>query len=111
MLMSAVWINTASAGGTAGGFVYPNGPLGKSTMEFLDNTDIMKASKKEITLWDAENLKAADVKVGEAGSAIQILKVLAPKMDRKKIVVEAETVKEVADKLAKALLKEGVIGR
>jgi electron transfer flavoprotein beta subunit len=72
---------------------------------------IMKASKKEITLWDAENLKAADVKVGEAGSAIQILRVLAPKMDRKKIVVEAETVKEVADKLARALLKEGVIGR
>lgn len=72
---------------------------------------IMKASKKEITLWNAEDLKVVDAKVGEVGSAIQILGVLAPKMDRKRIVVEAETAKEVAEKLAEALVKEGVVGR
>lgn len=72
---------------------------------------IMKASKKEITIWNAENLKVAKARVGEVGSAIQILEVLAPKMERKKIVVKAETVGGVAEKLAKALVKEGVVGR
>ena len=72
---------------------------------------IMKASKKEITIWNAENLKVTKARVGKAGSAIQILEVLAPKMERKKILVKAETVDGVAEKLAKALVKEGVVGR
>ena len=72
---------------------------------------IMKASKKEITIWSAEDLTVVKARVGEAGSAIQILEVLAPKMERKKIVVKAETVGGVAEKLAKALVKDGVVGR
>ena len=72
---------------------------------------IMKASKKEITIWNAEDLKVAKTRVGEVGSAIQILEVIAPKMERRKIVVKAETVEGVAEKLAKALVKEGVVGR
>ncbi|UCE29856.1 MAG: electron transfer flavoprotein subunit beta/FixA family protein [Candidatus Bathyarchaeota archaeon] len=72
---------------------------------------IMKASKKEIITWSAEDLKVAKTRVGIDGSAIQIMNVLAPKMDRKRIVLEADTVKGVAEKLAKALINEGVGGR
>lgn len=72
---------------------------------------IMKASRKEITVWNAEDLKIPKEMVGEAGSAIQVLEVLAPKVERRRIVVKAETVEEVAEKLARALIQEGVIGR
>ena len=72
---------------------------------------IMKASKKELTIWNAEDINVSKEGVGEAGSAIQVMEVLAPKVERKKIVIRAETAEEVAEKLAKALLQEGVIGR
>ena len=72
---------------------------------------IMKASKKEIITWNAENLKVAKTRVGTVGSAIQILNVLAPKMERKRIVLEADTTKGVAERLARALMNEGVVGR
>jgi len=72
---------------------------------------IMKASKKEIVIWAAADLSIASEKVGEAGSAVQVLTVLAPKMERKKIVIKGETAMETAEKLAKALIQEGVVGR
>jgi len=72
---------------------------------------IMKASKKEITVWNAEDLKVPKERVGEAGSAVRIIEVVAPKMERKRIVIKAETVEEIAETLVKALTKEGVIGR
>lgn len=72
---------------------------------------IMKASKKEITMWNAEQLKVPNEKVGEAGSAVRIIEVVAPKMERKRIVIKAETVEEIAETLVKALTKEGVIGK
>ena len=72
---------------------------------------IMKASRKEIVIWDAEALEISKDEVGETGSAIQILDAVAPKMERKRILIKAETVEEMAETLAKALLKEGVIGR
>lgn len=72
---------------------------------------IMKASKKEIVPWNAESLRMSKEKVGETASAIHVKEVLAPKMERKKIVIKAETAADVAEKLAKALLKEGVVGR
>lgn len=72
---------------------------------------IMKASKKEITVWNAEDLKVPKERVGEAGSAVRIMEVVAPKMERKRIMIKAETVKEIAETLVKALIKEGVIGR
>jgi len=72
---------------------------------------IMKASKKEVVVWTAADLGAAKEKVGEAGSALKILDVLAPKVERKKIVVKGENAAEVAEKLAKALVQEGVVGR
>ncbi|MCZ2856060.1 MAG: electron transfer flavoprotein subunit beta/FixA family protein [Candidatus Bathyarchaeota archaeon] len=72
---------------------------------------IMKASKKEIVLWKAADANIASEKVGESGSAVQVLDILAPKMERKKIVIKGETPTESAEKLAKALVQEGVIGR
>jgi len=72
---------------------------------------IMKASKKEIVMWKAADLNVASGKVGVNGSAVQVLDVLAPKMERKKIVIKGESAKETAEKLAKALVQEGVVGR
>ena len=72
---------------------------------------IMKASKKEIVLWKAADVNIASEKVGESGSAVQVLDILAPKMERRKIVIKGETPTESAEKLAKALVQEGVIGR
>ncbi len=72
---------------------------------------IMKASKKEIVTMNAESLNIPEDKVGVTASAIQVKEVLAPKMERKKIVVKGETAAEVAEELAKALMKEGVVRR
>jgi len=72
---------------------------------------IMKASKKEVVLWNAADLNLVKEKVGEAGSAIKVLDVLAPKVERKKIVIKGENAAEIAEKLAKALVQEGVVGR
>jgi len=72
---------------------------------------IMKASKKEVILWKATDLGISNDKVGEKGSAIRVVSVLAPKVERKKIVIKGETPAETAEKLAKALIQEGVVGR
>jgi len=72
---------------------------------------IMKASKKEVVVWNAADLNIPKEKVGELGSAIKILSVLAPKVERKKIVIKGETPTETAEKLAKALIQEGLIKR
>jgi electron transfer flavoprotein beta subunit len=69
---------------------------------------IMKASKKEIIIWNAEALGLAKDKLG---STLEIIEVLAPKMERKKIVIKGENPAEIADKLTKALIQEGVVGR
>jgi len=70
---------------------------------------IMKASKKEVVVWNAADLNVAKEKVGEAGSAIRIVSVLAPKVERKKVVIKGETPAETAEKLAKALIQDGVV--
>jgi len=72
---------------------------------------IMKASKKEVVIWKAADLNLAKEKVGEAGSALKLLDVLAPKVERKRIVIKGESAAEIAEKLARALLQEGVVGR
>ena len=69
---------------------------------------IMKASKKEVVAWSLKDLNVTAEKIG---SRIEIISVLAPKMDRKKIKVTGESVQEIAEKLAKAIIQEGVIGR
>ena len=69
---------------------------------------IMRASKKEIVTWALTDLNVRREKIT---AKIEIMEVLAPKMERKKIMVKGETVQEIADKLARALIQEGVLGR
>jgi len=69
---------------------------------------IMKASKKEIVAWTALDL---NLEKDELASKIELVEVLAPKTERKKIRITGENPQEIADKLAKALIQEGVIGR
>ena len=72
---------------------------------------IMNAFKKEVVTWKAADLNITSEKVGETGSAVRVLDVLAPKVEREKIVIEGETATEIAEKLAKALIQEGIITR
>jgi len=69
---------------------------------------IMKASKKEIVSWSAADL---GLQMEKLAAKIDVVEVLAPKTERKKIKITGENVQEIADKLAKALLQEGVVGR
>ena len=69
---------------------------------------IMRASKKEIITWKSLDLGLDKDKIAPR---IEIIKVLAPKAERKKIRITGENAQEIAEKLAKALLQEGIIGR
>lgn len=69
--------------------------------------DVIKASKKELVIWSFSDLGVSSEKIG--GSAIEILEVLAPKSERKKIKIEGETPKEIAEKLVKSLIQEGIL--
>jgi len=69
---------------------------------------IMKASKKEIMAWTMTDL---GIEKDKLNSKIELLTVLAPKTERKKIMITGENVQEIAEKLAKALIQEGVVGR
>lgn len=72
---------------------------------------IMKASKKEIVTWKLVDINVPFEKVGETGSGVRIMDVLAPKVEREKIVIKGENPAEVAEKLVKALIQEGMVGR
>jgi electron transfer flavoprotein beta subunit len=69
---------------------------------------IMKASKKEIVNWTLADL---NVQKDKLGGRIELIEVLAPKTERKKIRITGENVQEIADKLARALIQEGVVKR
>jgi electron transfer flavoprotein beta subunit len=69
---------------------------------------IMKASKKEIVTWTATDLNIEQKKID---AKIDVIDVLAPKTERKKIMITGENSVEVAERLIKALIQEGVIGR
>jgi len=69
---------------------------------------IMKASKKEIGTWTATDLNIQKEKID---AKIEVIEVLAPKTERKKIMITGENKEEIAAKLAKALIQEGVVGR
>jgi len=70
--------------------------------------DVIKASKKELVTWTLSDLGIQSEKVG-AGT-VQVLEVSAPKVERKKIKIEGETPKQIAEKLAEALIRDGVLG-
>jgi len=69
---------------------------------------IMKASKKEIVTWTGADLGIQKEKIN---AKIDVIEVLAPKTERKKIKITGENVTEIAEKLVKALIQEGIIGR
>lgn len=69
---------------------------------------IMKASKKEIVTWTLADLGVEKAKLA---SKIEVVEVLAPKTERKRIKITGENAAEIADKLAKALIQEGVVKR
>jgi electron transfer flavoprotein beta subunit len=69
---------------------------------------IMKASKKEVVQQSLTGLNVSSEKISPR---IEVLEALAPKMERKKIKITGESVQEIAEKLAKTLVQEGVIGR
>lgn len=68
---------------------------------------IMSAGKKEIIEWNAQALGVDGSKVGKAGSAVMVESVNVPKSARKKVIFEGPPA-ETAEKLAEALVKEGV---
>ena len=72
--------------------------------------NIKKAKRTPTEEWDAEavGLSAEEVK---ASSSVEILKVMAPKVDRKRIVIKADTVEAAAAQLAEAIVSEGVLER
>jgi electron transfer flavoprotein beta subunit len=69
---------------------------------------IMRASKKEIITWKGLDLS---LDKDEITTKIELVKVTAPKTERKKIRITGENPREIAEKLAKALFQEGIIGK
>jgi electron transfer flavoprotein alpha/beta subunit len=70
--------------------------------------NIMKAKKKPTEEWDAAALGLSADEL-RAGSSVEVLRVEAPKVERKRVVIEAKTVQEAAAKLAEAIVAEGVL--
>ena len=70
--------------------------------------DILKASRKEFVTWTLSDLGVSKEKVGAI--AVQVLEVSAPKVERKKVRIGGENPKEIAEKLVKALIQDGVLG-
>jgi electron transfer flavoprotein alpha/beta subunit len=70
--------------------------------------NIMKAKRKPIKEWNTAALRLSAEEV-KGGSSIEVLNVEAPLVERKRVVIEAETVEEAAGKLAEVILAEGVL--
>jgi electron transfer flavoprotein beta subunit len=69
---------------------------------------IMRAKKKPQTVWAAVDI-GLDASEVRSLSYVQVTSVTAPKVERKQVRIEAETVEAAASKLVEALLQEGVI--
>jgi electron transfer flavoprotein beta subunit len=70
--------------------------------------NIMKAKRKPTTIWNATDI-GLDVNEVKSHSYVDILSVRAPEVQRKQIVIEADTLEEAAGKLADAIIEEGVL--
>jgi len=70
--------------------------------------NIMKAKKKPLTEWTAEDLglKVEDLK---ASSRVEVIDVQAPEVKRKRVVIKAEKVEEAVSKLVMVLTEDGVL--
>jgi electron transfer flavoprotein alpha/beta subunit len=69
---------------------------------------IMSAGKKETIEWKATDLGIDPSSVGKSGSMVQVTSIQVPKSARKRILFEGSP-EETSEKLANALLKEGVV--
>ena len=70
--------------------------------------NIMKAKRKPTVEWDAAALDLSSEEI-KAASAVKVLEVEAPLVERKRIIIKAETIEEAAKKLAEAILAEGIL--
>ena len=70
---------------------------------------IMRAKRKPTTMWDASAI-GVDPDALKAERAVEILDVEAPLVERKRKIIEGETVEEKVERLVKALIDEGVLG-
>ncbi|MEM3551517.1 MAG: electron transfer flavoprotein subunit beta/FixA family protein [Candidatus Bathyarchaeia archaeon] len=68
--------------------------------------DVIKASKKEVVTWSLSDLGVPNE---EVKAAIEVLEVSAPRVERKKMKIEGESANEVAEKVVKALIQEGIL--
>jgi electron transfer flavoprotein beta subunit len=69
---------------------------------------IMAASKKPMTTWSAADLNLEPNELGFNGSLIEILRSAVSSGERRRITLQGEP-KEIAPKLVKALVEEGVL--
>lgn len=69
---------------------------------------IMKAKKKPQIIWEAKDLRIDPLEIKKQ-SYVEVLNLAAPQIDRKQVVIEADTVEEAALKLVNNLREEGVI--
>lgn len=69
---------------------------------------IMKAKKKPQKSWAAKDLRVNPVDIKNR-SFVKILDLKAPQVNRKQIIIKAETVERAAEKLVEALKDEGVM--
>ncbi len=69
---------------------------------------IMAASKKPTNVWNAADLALGPEELGFNGSLIEILRSTVTVGERKRILLQGEA-KEIASKVAKSLIQEGVL--
>jgi len=69
---------------------------------------IMGASKKPLTMWTVADLGLSQEEVGSNGSLVEVLRSTVTAGERKRIMLQGDP-KEIAPKLTKALMQEGVV--
>jgi len=69
---------------------------------------IMAASKKPMNTWGAADLSLGPEEVGFNGSLIEVLRSTVSVSERKRVMIQGD-VKEMAPKIIKALVQEGVL--
>jgi electron transfer flavoprotein beta subunit len=70
---------------------------------------IMGASKKPTTVWTLDDLGFPTGATAAAMSGVRTVRVVAPPSERKRIDLEGEDADDVARKLARALIEEGMV--
>ncbi|MCK4646985.1 MAG: electron transfer flavoprotein subunit beta/FixA family protein [Candidatus Aminicenantes bacterium] len=70
---------------------------------------IVSASRRQIPVWDAKDIKADPAKIGFDASRRKLVKLFIPKREKKCEMIEGKTTAEASVKLAERLRQEGVI--